>query len=54
MLYQKLEDRNLCLDGKHVEQRLIDAGFVDIKVFKKTIDIGDWRGGLAFPVSTTK
>jgi len=45
MLYQRLEDRNLCLDGKHVEQRLIDAGFVDIKVFKKIIDIGDWRGG---------
>jgi hypothetical protein len=37
--------KNVFLSGEHLEQCLIDAGFVDIQVFKKIMDVGDWRGG---------
>jgi hypothetical protein len=40
------EERPGCiLNGEHLEQRFIDAGFVDIKVYKKVLELGDWRGG---------
>src|ERR1700738_2743697 len=40
-----LVDRAKCiLHGEHLEERFRDAGFVDIKVIKKTWDIGNWRG----------
>jgi hypothetical protein len=31
--------------GGHLEELFRSAGFVDIKVIKKNVDIGDWRGG---------
>lgn len=36
---------NLIISGDHLPQSLADAGFEDITVIKKNIDIGDWRGG---------
>ena len=39
-----LKTRSECIfNGEHVYQRLIDAGFVDVQVIKKTIDVGNWR-----------
>jgi hypothetical protein len=31
--------------GDHLEKVMVDAGFVDIKVKKIQIDVGNWRGG---------
>jgi hypothetical protein len=31
-------------NGEHLEQDIIDAGFVDVSVTKVKIDIGNWRG----------
>jgi len=45
MLRILLAERGKCvLHGEHLEQRFIEAGFVDIKVIKKTWDVGNWRG----------
>jgi hypothetical protein len=41
------ERRGLIISGGgHLEDRFKKAGFVDIKVIKKNIDIGGWRGGM--------
>jgi hypothetical protein len=37
--------RNTVPVGKLLEQHLKDAGFVDIKIISKDMDLGDWRGG---------
>jgi len=37
------EQRKLLLDGTHLEQRFKDRGFIDVKVFKKNIAIGEWN-----------
>lgn len=42
-----LAPRGILMDGQHLEQTFRDAGFVDIQVIKRDIDIGDWRGGNA-------
>jgi len=39
-----LAPRGIIMDGQHLEQTFRDAGFVDIQVIRRDIDIGDWRG----------
>ena len=46
------EKRNCIFNGEHLEQRFIDVGFVDIKVIKKVVELGNWRGGLFIQCST--
>jgi hypothetical protein len=45
MMHKYLESQQLITGGEHLQQRFIDAGFVDIKVIKKKIYVGDWEGG---------
>ena len=33
------------MGGDHIEQRFKDSGFVDIKVTKQNLYIGNWVGG---------
>lgn len=42
------------LDGDHLKQSLIDAGFEKIKIIRKDIDIGVWREGNLNSITTTK
>ena len=44
--------RNCIFKGEHLEQRFIDAGFVDIRVIKKVVELGNWRGGIFIRFST--
>jgi hypothetical protein len=39
------ESQQVITGSDHLQQRFIDAGFVDIKVIKKKIYIGDWEEG---------
>jgi hypothetical protein len=47
MVHIVLEERRglIISGGGHLIERFKKAGFVDIKVIKRNIDIGDWRGG---------
>lgn len=47
MVHIVLEERRglIISGGGHLIERFRKAGFVDIKVIKRNIDIGDWRGG---------
>jgi hypothetical protein len=47
LVVKGLADRGTPLpQPEETKQHFINAGFVDIKVIEKPIDIGDWRGGL--------
>jgi hypothetical protein len=39
---------NIYWNGEHLEKHFQDAGFVDIKVKKIMLDMGNWRGGGSF------
>lgn len=45
MIDQYYESRKTVPVGEHLEDYLRDAGFVDIQVITKIMDLGDWRGG---------
>jgi hypothetical protein len=47
MTHTVLEERRglIISGGGHLVERFRRAGFVDIKVIKKNIDVGEWRGG---------
>ena len=47
MLDQHFESQQLTLDGEHLKGRFAEAGFVDIKVFKKRQTVGEHSGGLS-------
>ena len=38
------ETRNLRLDGEMLKELLDNAGFVDVKVIERQLDMGPWRG----------
>ena len=40
-----VKGNNYIIGGEHLEKLFIDAGFVDVKVIAKVIDIGNWRHG---------
>ena len=47
---EKLHNREnlVAFDGAaHLKSLFVDAGFVDVKVIKKSVDNGDWREGLS-------
>jgi hypothetical protein len=48
MVFTVLEERRGCIisGGDHLIERFDRAGFVDIQVIRKNIDIGGWRGGI--------
>jgi hypothetical protein len=39
----KNETRGCIYHGEHLYQRLVSAGFVDIQVIEKFVDLGNWR-----------
>jgi hypothetical protein len=54
MTHTVLEDRRglIISGGGHLVERFRRAGYMDIKVIKKNIDIGEWRGG-TIPMETS-
>jgi hypothetical protein len=43
-----LEKRNTPLPtSEETKRHFANAGFIDIDVIEKSIDIGDWRGGIS-------
>ena len=44
-MQQELTKKNTLPSGDLLEQRLVDAGFVDIQTFKEKLYVGDWAGG---------
>ena len=40
------DKQKLLMDGKRLEQLMIDAGFVDVKATQIKVEIGDWGPGL--------
>lgn len=43
---QLFHSKNLVTSGaSHLEPLFRDAGFIDVQVIRRTVDVGDWRGG---------
>ena len=39
-----VKGNNYIMGGEHLQERFEEAGFTDIKVLPRIIDIGNWRG----------
>jgi len=46
------DEQKLLMSGDNLENLMTEAGFVDLKVDKYKIEIGDWGPGL-FPTSAS-
>jgi hypothetical protein len=38
-----IERNNYVVGGDHLNQRLVEHGFVNVQVIEKVVDIGNWR-----------